>query len=341
MKATIVLTSTALYHSAPINGRPHIMTNDGNVIPSVSGIDGSPITRTYAEPIVTSKTESESVYLPVIRSLQLTKALRNLFLERVFETLEEKQKTLSPGAYNGLSVGAATGKPAQEDAQLTDRKAAFETPVALFGGGSKSMKSLLTIGSAYPVLRELIEDAIVPTIADKHALEMPLEDAQRKLRHAVAFTRRDPLLSMTVERIGDVTILEGGAQTIADIQSAVNASTAARKANAELKKYDLTNIAALEYVPAGTPFAFDISIPDGAGKAAQGAVAVILEDMQERSGNLLIGGRSTRGAGGKFKVDIYVDGKPFNADQYKTEIDAYSDWLGSLDTKSVEEFYAK
>jgi CRISPR type IV-associated protein Csf2 len=341
MKITVSLKTITPYHSAPISGGSFIVTDEGKIVKKSSGGSGSPLTRTYQEPHYLSST-GEMTFMPVIRSMQILKALRSITTRNIYQSLQERDlKIAKISTYAGLEVGAASGKPAQMTATLGQVTNSLNKPIALFGGGSFSLKSILAVSDGILLHEELVDNGLVKKPAHVAAQEIASCESYQ-LTVPVPITRNDPINKINFSSIDDLNAIEDYQSQIKVWQGDVTNAQAKRKADAAEKKTDLNNLVACEAVVRGLVFVSELSLPENAGDAVKGAVLnALLESIRN---GLTIGGRVSRGMG-KLEIGVSVDGVELNdktsLEQYEQELSSYSAWLDEVTPNELAEYFEK
>lgn len=336
MKIDITLQLVSGYHSAPISSQDLVVTDEGRIAPKASGAKGSPLTPTYKEPKYIESL-GEMHHFPVIRSLQVTKEFRKIWVNEIMKALNNRGLTLgNASTYAGLVVGAASGKPAQMNATFDQIIKAQNEPIALFGGGSFSLPSLVKFDDANVYHELLVAESLAVTPAHTDT-STTLNIEPYKLSFAVPITRQDPINDITnIEQMSNLSVIENHKEQIKIWQEGVSSSQNKRKANAEEKKSDLRNMVAFEAVIPGVTFTSTITLADQTGLAVKGAVLNALQSFIENG--ITIGGRISRGYG-KMSVQASVDGALFEIDNFMSELDAYSDWLDNVTPSDLADFY--
>lgn len=332
----LTLQLTSSYHSPPISGQALVVTNEGRIATKASGAKGSPLTATYKEPKFIPAT-GEIQYFPVIRSLQLIKQIRNIVNRNIIHSLKARGLSIAkPSTCAGMDVGAASGKPAQMDATLDQTVQAMEEPIALFGGGSFCLPSILTASDANVLHEVLIEEGLVTVPAHfDRSLALNLEHYQ--LTFTVPITRQDPINDIChPEQMDNLKVLENYKEQIEAWQKAVKSAQASRKEATNEKKIDLNNMVAIEAVVPGVTFSARLSIPDQAGAAVKGAVISTVAELC--SNGMTVGGRTSRGSG-RIAVQASVDGAVLDVENYYAEVDSYSRWLEQVAPATLAAFF--
>lgn len=338
MKINVSLTTQEPYTSPPIAGGSYIVVKDGGSIkPKSSGLKGSPISRTYVEPCYLSTT-TEIAYFPVIRSLQLCKVIRDITVTRVFDSLKDRDLSISKvSTYAGMQVGAASGKLTGMNPSLDQLTTALHEPIAIFGGGSYGLKSTLSVSNAHVLHPSLIENNLISVPG--HLSELDVVDLESyQLTYVVPIHRRDPVFNIqNSQELTNISAVQDYETQVAEWQAEVQKQQQSRKEDSAEKKGDLNNLVAVEAVPRGVTFIAELELPDAAGDAVKGAVINAVMEMKEQG--VRIGGRVSRGMG-KFVVDYSFENhdEDENVERY---LDAYSAWLDSVTPTQLAEFYEK
>jgi len=339
MKIKLSLTTLSPYHSAPVSGGAFVVTDEGRIVKKSGGAAGSPLTRTYQEPHYLAST-GETVQFPVIRSLQISKALRNITTRNIYNSLQDRNLRLAKiSTYAGMEVGAASGKPAQMTPTLEQVSRSLHTPIALFGGGSYSLKSTLAIGDGVLLHEQLVENELVSR--PDHVETSKISNSESyQLTYPVPITRNDPVDKVSFEGAADLNAVEDYQQQVSEWQGTVTEAQTKRKADSAEKKTDLNNLVACEAVVRGVVFVSELSLPDNTGLATKGAVINAL--LEATRDGLCIGGRISRGMG-KLKLTASIDGEILNdqtaVSNFESELNEYSNWLDEVTPNELAEFY--
>lgn len=360
MKFDYTLTLASPYHSPPVSGPPMVVTDEGKVVGKAGNPKGLPLTLTYKEPkLLTSL--GKTIYFPVIRSLQLVKQFRNMINRDVISSLKARGLTIAkPTTYAGMDVGAASGKPTQLSVTFDQLFQTTDQPIAVFGGGSYSLKSLAAVSDANVLHESLIQDGlvVVPQHFDR-SLAIDIEPYQ--LTFPIPITRRDPIIDFqTQDQLEHLQVIDNYKKAIDDWQTNVTKSRALRKAhkdskdkedkinkgktkaaakekdNDDGKKKDLRNMVAAELVLPGISLGANITLPDSIGLAVKGAMISAMDELCREG--MIIGGRTSRNCG-KMNIQASVDGVLLDIQNYMEEVEAYSQWLETVTPELLAEFY--
>jgi len=344
MKIELSLTSLTPYHSAPVSGGDFVVTNEGFIKKKSPGVVGSPLTRTYTQPFYLASS-GEQINLPLLRSNQVVKLLRNKLNNHTFESLSARELRISSiSTYAGMSVGAASGKPTGMNPTLDQISKASNTPIALFGGGSYQLSSLLQVGDAVLLHASLIDNNLVSVPAHKSSADIVDADPHM-LTFPVPITRNDPVSDIRGSSIQNIKVVDEYSKQVSEWQESVSASQKKRKTSKESegetdKKSDLNNLVAVEAATPGMTYICEINLPKHAGLAAIGAtINTILELIEDGAA---IGGRISRGMG-RFIVGASIDGVKLDAagKGFEDELAAYSEWLDQVTPNELSEFFEK
>ena len=339
MKIKLSLTTETPYHSAPVSGGAFVVTDEGRIVKKSGGSAGSPLTRTYQEPMYLASTGEVQLF-PVIRSMQIAKALRTITTRNIYSSLQERDlKIAKISTYAGMEVGAASGKPAQMTPTFDQITHSINKPLALFGGGSFSLKSLLSVGDGVLLHDQLVENNLV--VKPKSIASDKIASCENyQLTYPVPVTRNDPVNKISLNSTEDLKAVEDYQSQVKLWQGTVTDSQAKRKADSAEKKTDLNNLVACEAVVRGVVFVSNLSLPENAGSAVKGAVINALLDAKENG--LIIGGRISRGMG-KLSVVIEIDGEELTSESaianYEEELTDYSEWLDEVTPNELAEYY--
>lgn len=339
MKISLSLTAKSPYHSAPVSGGAFIVTDEGRIVKKSAGGSGSPLTRTYSEPHYLASL-GQSVYYPVIRSMQIVKQLREITTSEIYNSLKSRELRIDKiSTFSGMEVGAASGKPAQMTPTLDQLTQSLETPIALFGGGSFSLKSLLSVGDGTILHEQLLEDGLVEKPSHIDSTKVASGESYT-LTYPVPITRNDPINSPTFSILDNFNVVDEYQSQVKEWQGGVADARNSRKADSSVKKTDLNNLVAAEVVVRGVVFVSELSIPENAGGAVKGAVITALLQAIEKG--MVIGGRVSRGMG-KFEVGVSIDGEKLDAQtgvaRFEDELEQYSHWLDDVTPDDLALFF--
>ena len=154
------------------------------------------------------KSPVANFYVPMIPANSLRGRIREAAARIYYEVLAERGELLTPGAYNVLQCGAATGNPDVTPRTFEETLEAANDPYfGLLGGGARMSPSSLRVDELFAITEKTL-----PYIRAKNASRFVNSGSMTN----VAFKRRLDALMMLAD-------VEGQARIIADYEQSIKA----------------------------------------------------------------------------------------------------------------------
>lgn len=236
--------------------------------------------------------------IPVIPSSTVGGKLRNAAAQLIFDSLVQRDLSISTNAYNTLCTGTATTSLDGDKTTPEVVQAARSEPfLANFGGTSFALSARSVISTGLPLIEATREMLMSPPLDEQGVFNMA---RYYDMTSVVAIVRKDPLRSLSSDTIEEV-IAEDELQAYfaelkdKDDKKAINKAKAKEDpANATRdKKTDTRTLNALEVINPGMSFALRVQV-DAFSEQQLGLMVLAFQKVL-RDGQ--IGGKAARGFG--------------------------------------------
>lgn len=268
----LILRTTSPWHVAyPDNGEKEKSEEGGQKL----------VSRTLKKRLGNSR-------IPYFAANGIRGALRRHARDLLLPYLTETRGPISTDFYNGLSCGAASGKPDNSPNSIEELVRSSEhIYMGLFGGGARLLSSKLQASDINIICQDTLQKHIVNlSEAQKMSVEAAFPDVFGEnpcrpqhfvdIRH---ITRVDDIIRGLKK--SEVEAIEGGAEAIA---AHYNAGAENKKARAEgAKKKTVANLLNLEVIPENTPLHFSLSFSPDVTEAQIGMLVMCLQSLLRRN----------------------------------------------------------
>lgn len=235
--------------------------------------------------------------VPVIPSSTLGGKLRNAAAQLIFDSLIQRDLSISTSAFNTLCSGTATTSlDADKTTPEVMRAARTEPFLANFGGTSFALSARSVISQGYPLIEGTREMLMYPPLDEQGVFNL---ERFYDMTSVMAIIRKDPLRQLASDTIEQVIAEDDLKTYFADLKEK-DESKAANKAKAKddpatprEKKTDTRTLNAMEVINPGMSFAIRIQV-DAFSQEQLGLMVLALQKVL-RDGQ--IGGKAARGFG--------------------------------------------
>ncbi len=236
--------------------------------------------------------------IPVIPSSTVGGKLRNAAAQLIFDSLIQRDLSISTNAYNTLCTGTATTSlDGDKTTPEVVQAARLEPFLSNFGGTSFALSSRSVISTGLPLIEATREMLMYPPLDEEDVLSM---ERFYDMTSVVAIVRTDPLRSLASDTIEDVITEDALKAYFAELKDK-DEKKAISKAKAKEdpanttrdKKTDTRTLNAMEVINPGLSFALRIQV-DAFSQQQLGLMVLAFQKVL-RDGQ--IGGKVARGFG--------------------------------------------
>lgn len=226
--------------------------------------------------------------IPYFAANGIRGALRRHARDILLPYLTETQGPIATDFFNGLSCGAASGKPDNSPNSIEELVRSSEhIYMGLFGGGARLMSSKLQASDINIICQDTLLKHIVHLSEEqKLAVEAAFPDVfgenPRRPHHFVDvrhIVRFDDIVRGLKK--AEVESIEGGPEAIAAHYNAISENKKARDGGA--KKTTVANLVNLEVIPENTPLHFSLSFSPDVTEAQIGMLVMSLRALLQRN----------------------------------------------------------